>query len=478
MGAMESPESCRKWNEEFDLPFPVVADEDGRLFRRLTNGWVPCNILVAPGGKVLFAEDDFDEEGYAAAIAAIYVKPQQQLADPSSSRPPARRAGPGSAARIVVLGGGVGGLVAAHRLRRRLSQEHRVVLIDRSPEHLFQSSLPWLMVGNRRENQISRPLQGVSRRGIEFHLAEVEEIDLDHSVVRTPSMSFEYDYLVISLGARLAPESVPGFGEMALNLYDAAGCRKIYSALQAFSGGRIGVLIPSMPFKCPAAPYEAALLADSFLRGRGVRNRSEIHLFTPEHQPMPQAGTAMGDAIEEILRARGIHYHPLFTFEELRPEAGEILSSDGHSERIDLLLGVPPHQAPEVVRAAGLLGPSGWIHADPETLGTPHEGVFAIGDITSIKLRDRKTLPMAGVFAHDQAKVVADRITAEIKGRPAWARFEGMGSCWLETGDGKAGFARGNFFAEPSPTVRMYRPGRMWHWGKVAFEKWWLQRWF
>jgi len=233
-----------------------------------------------------------------------------------------------------------------------------------------------------------------------------------------------------------------------------------------------------MPFKCPAAPYEAALLVEAYCRKKGVRDGTEIHLFTPEHQPMPQAGAAMGDAITEIMRARGVHYHPLFTFEELRPEAGEIRASDGRSERVDLLLGVPPHEAPEVVRSAGLLGPSGWIHVDPGTLRTPHDGVFAIGDITSIKLRDGKTLPMAGVFAHNQAEVVADQIASEIRGRPPRLSFDGRGSCWLETGDGRAGFARGRFFAEPSPAVRMYRPGRMWHWSKVAFEKWWLRRWF
>jgi len=477
VGALETPESCAKWGEEFELPFPVVADEDGELFRQLTNGWVPCNILVAPDGTVLFAEDNFDEEGYATAIATIY-ETEREPVDTAAAGTPAPRVGALGAARVVVLGGGVGGLVAAHRLRERLPKQHEVVLIDRSPDHLFQSSLLWLMIGDRNEEQICRPLWGLGRRGIGFRQAEVEEIDVARKIVRTTSDAFEYDYLVISLGARLAPETVPGFEEMALDLYDVEGCQRIHAALESFASGSIGVLIPSMPFKCPAAPYEAALLVEAHLRRRGVRERSEIHLFTPEHQPMPQAGSDMGAAIAEILRARGIQYHPLFTFQELRPRTNEICSSDGRSERIDLLLGVPPHQAPEVVRAAGLLGPSGWIHVDPETLATAHEGVFAIGDITTIKLRDGKNLPKAGVFAHNQAEVVAERIASEINGGTARSTFDGKGSCWLEVGEGKAGFARGRFFADPSPKVRMYHPSRMWHWGKVAFEKWWLRKWF
>jgi sulfide:quinone oxidoreductase len=56
--------------------------------------------------------------------------------------------------------------------------------------------------------------------------------------------------------------------------------------------------------------------------------------------------------------------------------------------------------------------------------------------------------------------------------------FDGHGYCWIELGDGRAGFAGGDFFADPEPRVRSRRPGRALHWGKVAFEKWWLRHWF
>ena len=223
---------------------------------------------------------------------------------------------------------------------------------------------------------------------------------------------------------------------------------------------------------------EAAFLVEASCRKKGVRDKTEIHLFTPEHQPMPVAGAGIGDAIVDMLRARGIHYHPLYTFQELRPDTREIVSSDGHSERVDLLLGVPPHRAPAIVHSSGLLGVSGWIHVDPNTLRTEHDGVFAIGDITSIKLPNGKMLPKAGVFAHAEAEVVAEQIVSDIRGGRSRASFDGKGYCWLELGDGKAGFASGRFYAEPDPQVRMFRPGRPWHWGKVAFKKWWLSHWF
>ena len=41
-----------------------------------------------------------------------------------------------------------------------------------------------------------------------------------------------------------------------------------------------------------------------------------------------------------------------------------------------------------------------------------------------------------------------------------------------------AGFARGNFYAEPAPVVKMRGPSYIWRWVKVWFEKRWLAKWF
>ncbi len=478
IGAFETPESCQRWQQDFELPFPVVNDADGALFQQLTTGWVPCSMLLGADGAVLFWETEFDEGGFIAAIERLYAEPAARVPKPAALDRPVRGKGPAAPATVLILGGGAGGVVAANELRRRLPTKHRVVVIDRSAMHLFASSLLWVMAGQRQVDQIRRPLQRLARKGIEFHQGEVEEIDTARKQVRTGAATFDFDYLIVSLGAELVPETVPGFEEMALNLYEAAGSERAHEALQSFDGGSIGVFIPAMPFKCPAAPYEATMFIDAMLRRRGVRERTEIHLYTPEHQPMPMAGPEMGAALAQMLQQRGIDLHLLYTFEELRPDTSEIVSSDGRPQHVDLLLGVPPHQAPEVVRSSGLLGVSGWIHVDPKTLRTEHERIWAIGDITSIRLPNGKMLPKAGVFAHYEAKVVVEQIVAEIRGHPSGAAFDGKGSCWVETGDGSAAYASGRFYADPEPDVRLYSARHVWRWGKVAFEKWWLRHWF
>jgi sulfide:quinone oxidoreductase len=472
IGAIETEEACRAWKEEYGLDFPVISDDDGTLFRALTNGWVPSSILIGCDSKVIFSENEFDESGYSNAIQEMYERP-------SVATSTARRA-VGSARCTVVLGGGTGGLVAAHQLRHRLPTSHRVVLVDRSAEHTYQPSLLWQMVGERRPSQFRRPLARIQTKGIEFRNTEAEALDLDNRVVVTASGDLDYDSLVISLGAQLAPATVSGFEEMAHNLYTPEGCAGIHTALQALSDGVVGILIPSMPYKCPAAPYEAAFLAESFVRRKGIRRNVEIHLFTPEHTPMPVAPPALGDSIADMLAARGIHYHSLFTFKELRPETREVVASDGRAHRVDLLMVVPPHQAPGVVRSSPLLGVSGFVHVDPQTLQTDYDDVYAIGDVATIKIPNGKALPKAGVFAHAEAKVVARRIAGGANGadgKKSDAVFDGKGYCWIELGDGRAGFAGGNFYAEPDPRIKMLRPGRTLHWGKVAFEKWWLHHW-
>jgi sulfide:quinone oxidoreductase len=84
------------------------------------------------------------------------------------------------------------------------------------------------------------------------------------------------------------------------------------------------------------------------------------------------------------------------------------------------------------------------------------------------------SLPKAGVFAHTQGLVAAQQIASEITGEGTEEIFCGDGYCMLEAGEDLAGFAYGNFFAEPSPQVNLKRIGKAWHIGKVLFEKMWL----
>lgn len=381
---------------------------------------------------------------------------------------------------IVILGAGVGGLVAANELRRRVPGEHRIVLVEKRSEHAFAPSFLWLMTGKRRPEEITRPLRSLVRPGVEVVHAEACRIDPANRQVETSATILHYDFLVIALGAELSPEALPGLSDSAQTFYTLEGSVRLWDRIRAFPGGRVVLLISSMPYKCPGAPYEGAMLLADFFRKRGLRDRVSFHLVTPEPQPLPVAGPALGEMVRDMLEERGIVYHPLHKVKEVSPREKELVFDGKEPIAYDLLVAVPPHVSPEVIRESGLGNETGWVPVDRATLATKSEGVYAIGDVTTMLIPGRwnpdvpLSLPKAGVFAHSQALVVTHRIAAEIAGTPAEEAFCGDGYCMLEAGADLAGFAYGNFFAEPSPDVRLRRIGRAWHVGKVLFERWWL----
>jgi len=379
---------------------------------------------------------------------------------------------------VMVLGGGIGGVVTASRLRKLLGREHRVVLVEREADHLFQPSLLWLMLGWRSPNQIVRPVARLARRGIEVVRGNVERIDAARRAVVVSGRERTADYLVVALGAELAPETVPGLVGAGHNLYTLAGASALRDALATFGVGRVAVLVSAMPFKCPAAPYEAAMLLEYALRQRGVRNTVTIDLYTPEPGPMPVAGPEVSKQVRQMVEGKGIGVHTEHAVKAIDPQARRIDFANGATARFDLLAYVPPHRAPAVIKDAGLTGPSGWVTVDRATLATSFAGVYAVGDVTGIPLAIGKPLPKAGVFAHGEAEVVAGNIAAEIEGRTPAARFVGHGECFVETGDGRAGYGSGNFYAEPAPQVGLRPPSWWLHLGKLAYEKFWLYRWF
>jgi sulfide:quinone oxidoreductase len=235
-----------------------------------------------------------------------------------------------------------------------------------------------------------------------------------------------------------------------------------------------------MPFRCPLAPCEAALSLEALFRDRGLKDRTEIHLYTPEGQPMPAGGPKIGAQLRQMLEERGITYHPKHKVLRIDGNSQKILFEDGSSAEYDLLIGVPPHRAPRVVVDAGLTDPSGYIPthpqtlnilADVETLETKLPGIYAMGDITSITLLNMMKLAKAGVFAEEQASIVAANIAASIHGVKADHAYNGKAICYLETGDDMAAVIPGEYYAYPEPRVSIEAPSGEGHRAKEEFEK-------
>ena len=213
--------------------------------------------------------------------------------------------------------------------------------------------------------------------------AEIESIDPSDRSARVGGRKLKADYLVIALGAAQRPDLVEGLSQFGHDIWSTASIAGAASALADFDGGRIVVLISGAPYPCPPAPFECAMHVDEALRTRGLRDRSEITVATVQPMLMPNAGQEGSDWMGEQLQARGIGFEVGRRISRVGP--GVVSFEDSELE-FDLLVAVPPHRVPEVVRESGLTGESGWIEVDRTTFRTAYENVFAIGDVTVIRL--------------------------------------------------------------------------------------------
>lgn len=379
--------------------------------------------------------------------------------------------------RVVILGGGFGGLATATELVRLAGDAAEVVLVDRQPDFRMGFRKIWMLVGRAGPQDGARRRGTLAGQGIRVLEEEVRRIDLAGRSVHTTGRTLEWDYLVVALGAEPRPDLVPGFAGTAgaFNLYSPEGVLQARERLQDLARGRVLVSILGLPFKCPPAPYEAAMLLDEFFRSRGRREQVELVVTTPQPSSLPVAGPAACDAVESLLALKGIAFLP--NRRPRRVDAGRIAFEEGE-EPYDVLLGVPPHRPPAVVRESGLVGDGDWIRVDPRTLRTAFPGVFAIGDVTEIAMSNGAPLPKAGVFAEAQGRVVAAEIAAEIAGRPHGAAFDGRGECFIEVGGGMAAAVRGAFLAQPGPQVELATPSPAILEEKVRWEAERLRAWF
>lgn len=332
--------------------------------------------------------------------------------------------------RIVVLGAGFGGLELACSLSEEHGDELDVVLIDNTEGFIFGFAKLDVIFGRAEPHEVRNSYRSINKPGLCFVQATVVEIDATTRQVQTDAGSFDADILVVALGADLDASATPGLVEGGFDFYSESGAEALAMALPGFAGGSVVVGVTSTPFKCPPAPSEAALLMHDYLTDRGLRASSQITLVMPFGVPVPPSPAA-SSALLEAFAERRIEFVPNVLVTELDSAAGLVHLSDGTSRPCDLFLGVPRHCVPAVVERSGL-AVDGWIPVDPFTLQTSFADVYAVGDVTSVGTAK------AGVFAEGQAKVVAQQISARIRGQQA-AGYDGRGTCYLEFGAGQVG---------------------------------------
>ena len=371
---------------------------------------------------------------------------------------------------VVILGAGFAGLELSTRLSESLADEVRTTLIDQNDAFAFGFSKLDILFGRKRREDVLLHYRDLAKDGVQFRQEHVITIDPEARSVTTDAGSYEADVLVVALGAGYDFDATPGFEEGGVEYYSVAGAERMRDVLRDFDSGTIVIGILGHPFKCPPAPFEAALLLHDHFLERGIRDSVEIRTVGPMAAPVPIT-KELSQTILDLLNERGIDYVPNQQIIELDRGRNVALVAGGGSISYDLFVGIPVHRAPDVVMRSGL-AVDGWVPVDRRNLATRFPDVYAVGDITA--------LPMAkaGVFAEAAARVVADDIAARLRGAELERPYEGAGTCYIELGGGMVGRVEANFLSGPTPTARLVGPSREVAADKAAFAATRRERWF
>ena len=348
------------------------------------------------------------------------------------------------------MGAGFGGLELTAILSKEFGDGLDITLIDKSDAFVFGFSKLDVLFGRRTSGAVRVPYRNIKKPGVRFHQETITAINPASRRVTTDGGAYDADVLVVALGADYDLGATPGLAEGGNEFYTIRGAERLRELLPAFSGGRAIVGVTSVPFKCPPAPSEAALLLHDYLVGRGVRERCDISLVMPFGAPIPPS-PEMSRALLGAFADRGITFVGGRVVRSLDPKRHLAILNDGKEMPYDLFLGVPKHRIPDVVAASGL-AEDGWIPVSPKNLKTRFPGVYAVGDVTEVDV------PKAGMFAEGAARVAAASVIADLKGGRPPTGYDGTGSCYIEFGGDQVGRVDMNFLSGQYPRGVYYEP--------------------
>lgn len=374
--------------------------------------------------------------------------------------------------KILILGGGFGGLAAANELRANLP-DAKITIVDKKDYFMMDLVKLWIIKGVRTFEGSKKPLQNIIKKGIEFVNEIVTQIDFSQKKVRTQTKELTYDYLIVALGVEFAPEKITGLPENGFILYDLEHGPKIREKIQHMESGKLVFVITGMPYKCPPAPFEAALIIDSMLKEQKVRDKIEIDFYSPAPITLPAAGPEVSNQLLQMLQKENIRFHGNCKTTSI--ERNALQFENGNTAIFDVLIAIPPHRAPKIVYECGLAQEGEYIPVKRDCK-TAIDSVYAIGDVTTMMVTDKIAVPKAGIFAEGQGVAVARDIISKIRQEENRTQFDGKGGCFVEMGN-TAGYVYVDMFADPNPITRLDEPAAEHMAEKEKFEQERIAKW-
>lgn len=299
--------------------------------------------------------------------------------------------------RVVIAGGGVGALEALMALRDLGEQTFDITLVAPDDEFVLR---PMSVAVPFSVGHVARvPLAAVCRRfGATLHGATVASVDAEaHLVCCDDGSRLEYDRLVLAIGGRTRP------AYRAALTFDDHDPTVINGLLRDIDEGycdSLALIVP--PSGSWALPvYELALLIAREAR-ESSNDAIDIHLITPESEPLAIFGPTASAAVATLLEEAGITLHAGSYAAIERP--GEIILAPGSRRlRVARIVALPMLVGRPV---AGVPSDDhGFIAVDEHGRVAGLEDVYAVGDGANFPVKQ-------GGLAAQQADAAARDISA------------------------------------------------------------------
>lgn len=397
--------------------------------------------------------------------------------------------------KIVILGAGLAGMSAAYELRGRLGSEHAITVVGDGDRFSFTPSNPWLAVGWRQADDFTFPAGGyLAKKGIAFVPHRATSIDARNNRIETAdSQGFDYDYLLICTGPRLAFEEVPGTGPAAgytQSVCTTPHAQQAWAAYQEFLKDPGPIVIGAVQSaSCFGPAYEFAMIVDADLRKRKLRDKVPMTYVTSEpyigHMGLGGVGDSKG-LMESEMRQRHIRWITNATVKEVRAGEAVVVEHDAQGQplgeqtlpfKLSMLL--PAFKGVDAVAAVeGLCNPRGFVVIDKHQRSPKYPRIFAAGVCVAIPPVEVTPIPTGapktGFMIESMVSTTVRNIEAELQGKPA--QFEGTWNavCLADMGDTGAAFVALPQF--PPRNVTWTRIGKWVHVAKVSFEKYFLYK--
>lgn len=379
---------------------------------------------------------------------------------------------------IVILGAGTAGTMMSNHLRRALSEDWRITIIDQRTEHHYQPGYLFVPFGVYEPEDIVKPIEKFIPDGVNLKLGAIEKIYPERDkVVMVSGEEFDYDILIVATGTDIAPEETKGmmgphWHKDVFDFYTLEGASGLAKKFKDWEGGKLVINIVEMPIKCPVAPLEFAFLADAFFEQKGMRDKVEIVFATPMSGAFTKPKAT--EKLDYLLKEKNIEIVPDFNVMSVDGEAKTIMDYSGKEVSYDILVTVPTNKGSDLMERSGIGDELNYIPTDRATLQTKvKENIFTIGDATNIPASK------AGSVAHFEGEVLLENVLNYIQGKDLKEGFDGHANCFIETGHGKALLIDFNYTHEPvSGTfpfpgvgpLNLLKESRMNHMGKMAFK--------